>query len=66
MCALPNNSGPASKCHYICHRCSGLILGRLVGGFGIGASAIVVPAYLAEMAPARNRGAIVQIYEVAV
>ena len=37
-----------------------------MGGFGIGASAIVVPAYLAEMAPARNRGAIVQIYEVAV
>ncbi len=40
------------------------MVGRLIGGFGIGASAIVVPTYLAEMAPAKQRGAIVQIYEV--
>ena len=40
------------------------MVGRFLGGFGIGASAIVVPAYLGEMAPAHHRGAIVQIYEV--
>jgi MFS family permease len=40
------------------------MVGRFVGGFGIGACAIVVPAYLAEMAPPQSRGAIVQFYEV--
>ncbi|GAX75807.1 hypothetical protein CEUSTIGMA_g3250.t1 [Chlamydomonas eustigma] len=42
----------------------GLMVGRFVGGFGIGACALVVPAYLAEMAPAHSRGAIVQFYEM--
>lgn len=40
------------------------MVGRLVVGLGVGASAIVVPAYLAEIAPAKQRGAIVQMYEV--
>ncbi len=40
------------------------MVGRLVIGLGIGASAIAVPAYLAEIAPAKNRGAVVQVYEV--
>jgi hypothetical protein len=44
--------------------CSGLVIGRFVVGLGIGASAIVVPAYLAEIAPAAKRGAVVQTYEV--
>jgi len=39
-------------------------VGRLVIGIGIGASAIAVPAYLAEIAPAKSRGAVVQVYEV--
>ena len=41
-----------------------MVTGRLVTGLGIGASAIVVPAYLGELAPARHRGAVVQVYEV--
>jgi MFS family permease len=44
--------------------CRGLVVGRLVVGLGIGASAIVVPAYLAEISPAARRGAVVQMYEV--
>lgn len=44
--------------------CSGLVIGRLIVGLGVGASAIVVPAYLAEIAPAAKRGAVVQTYEV--
>lgn len=40
------------------------MVGRLVVGLGIGASAIVVPAYLAEISPAARRGAVVQMYEV--
>lgn len=38
--------------------------GRLTVGIGIGASAIVVPVYLAEIAPAKQRGAVVQVYEL--
>lgn len=40
-----------------------LVVGRLVIGLGIGISAVVIPAYLAEMAPARLRGALVITYE---
>jgi MFS family permease len=40
------------------------VVGRFLVGLGIGASAIVVPAYLAEIAPAAKRGAVVQTYEV--
>ncbi|KAG2454234.1 hypothetical protein HYH02_001268 [Chlamydomonas schloesseri] len=41
-----------------------LMLGRLVVGLGIGMSATVTPAYIAELAPASIRGALVQMYEV--
>lgn len=32
-----------------------------MSGLGIGASAIIAPAYLAELAPAQHRGAMVQV-----
>ena len=41
-----------------------LTLGRVINGVGVGISAVVVPAYLAEVAPAAHRGAIVSVYEV--
>lgn len=61
---------------YICHNhaplkvalpdlFSGVIAGRLLVGLGIGGSAISVPAYLAEVAPAARRGAVVAAYELA-
>jgi MFS family permease len=40
------------------------VLGRLLVGLGIGVSAVVVPAYLGEVAPAPARGTIVELYEV--
>jgi MFS family permease len=43
---------------------SGLVVGRLLVGVGIGISAVVVPAYLGEVAPAEARGRIVEVYEV--
>ncbi|KAK9817311.1 hypothetical protein WJX72_012503 [[Myrmecia] bisecta] len=43
---------------------TGLVVGRVVVGLGIGISAVVVPAYLGEVAPAKSRGKIVEIYEV--
>lgn len=44
--------------------CSALLLGRFIGGLGIGVNAIAVPVYLAEIAPAAGRGAVVQLYEL--
>ncbi|KDD71955.1 sugar transporter, partial [Helicosporidium sp. ATCC 50920] len=42
-----------------------LVVGRLVTGVGIGMSAVCVPVYLGELAPARRRGLVVSSYEVA-
>ncbi|KAK9835166.1 hypothetical protein WJX81_002425 [Elliptochloris bilobata] len=48
----------------VSHSIAGLVVGRLLVGFGIGISAVVVPAYLGEVAPAGVRGRIVEVYEV--
>lgn len=37
---------------------------RLIGGFGIGASTIAAPAYISEIAPARNRGRNTGLYQL--
>ena len=42
----------------------GLALGRFILGMGFGSSAVVVPAYVGEMAPPASRGRIVILYEV--
>lgn len=42
-----------------------LVIGRFVVGIGVGMSATAVPTYLAELAPARHRGALVSTYEMA-
>lgn len=36
---------------------------RFIGGLGVGISSIVVPAYIAEIAPAKYRGRLVAIYQ---
>ena len=36
---------------------------RFVGGLGVGASSIAVPAYIAEIAPAERRGRLVVLYQ---
>ena len=36
-----------------------LVVARMVGGFGVGASLILAPMYIAEMAPPRIRGRLV-------
>ena len=41
-----------------------LVLGRLLVGMGIGFSAVVVPAYLGEVAPQHVRGSVVTLYEL--
>jgi len=39
-------------------------VGRLVTGFGAGASSAVVPVYLNEISPARMRGAIGVVHQI--
>jgi sugar porter (SP) family MFS transporter len=41
-----------------------LVLFRFLGGLGIGASSVVGPVYLAEMAPAKSRGRMVGIFQI--
>jgi SP family arabinose:H+ symporter-like MFS transporter len=45
---------------------SGLIIARIIGGVGVGMASTLSPLYIAEIAPARNRGRLVSIYQFAV
>ena len=36
---------------------------RFLGGLGVGASTIAAPAYISEIAPAKNRGKLVMLYQ---
>ncbi|MEZ4825233.1 MAG: sugar porter family MFS transporter [Bacteroidia bacterium] len=36
---------------------------RLIGGLGVGASTVAGPAYISEIAPAKNRGKLVALYQ---
>lgn len=40
------------------------IIARMVGGLGVGASLIVAPMYIAEIAPARSRGRLVSLNQL--
>ncbi len=41
-----------------------LVVARMIGGFGVGASLIVAPMYIAEMAPAHLRGRLVSFNQL--
>jgi len=41
-----------------------LVVFRFLGGLGIGASSVVGPVYLAEMAPASSRGRLVGVFQI--
>lgn len=41
-----------------------LVVARMIGGFGVGASLIVAPMYIAEIAPARLRGRMVSFNQL--
>jgi SP family galactose:H+ symporter-like MFS transporter len=43
-----------------------LVGGRLIVGFAVGVISVVAPLYLAEVAPAHRRGAIVGLYQLAI
>lgn len=48
------------------HSVSMLVLSRTVLGLAIGSASVITPLYLAEAAPARLRGAVVAIYQLAI
>lgn len=43
-----------------------LVAFRLIGGLGIGIASMNAPMYIAELAPAKNRGRMVSIYQMAI
>jgi MFS transporter, SP family, arabinose:H+ symporter len=52
-----------------CALCSGfssLVACRIIGGFGIGIVSIVSPIYISEVSPAKVRGTLVSLYQLAV
>ncbi|POY72650.1 hypothetical protein BMF94_4478 [Rhodotorula taiwanensis] len=48
------------------HALNMIYAGRVLTGFSIGATSLLVPVYIAEAAPAHIRGRLVGIYEVAI
>ncbi|MDZ7807695.1 MAG: sugar porter family MFS transporter [Gracilimonas sp.] len=41
-----------------------LVIARMIGGLGVGASLIIAPMYIAEMAPAEKRGSLVSLNQL--
>ena len=50
----------------ICNTFDGLVVYRIIGGVGIGIVSIVSPIYISEVAPAKMRGTLVSLYQLAV
>lgn len=42
------------------------IAARVVGGFAVGAASVISPAYIAEVAPARYRGRLATVQQIAI
>lgn len=45
---------------------SELVAARVLGGIGVGFASLLVPVYIAELAPPRSRGALVSLNQVAI
>ena len=43
-----------------------IFVGRVIGGLGVGAASMLVPLYIAELAPPAIRGRLVGLYELSV
>ena len=48
------------------HGVAFFVLARLTGGFAVGAASVIAPAYIAEVAPARYRGRLATMQQVAI
>ena len=45
---------------------NGLVVYRLLGGTGVGVASMLSPLYISEIAPAKNRGRLVALYQLAI
>lgn len=45
---------------------SQFVIARFIGGLGIGAASMLSPLYISEIAPARSRGTLVSLYQLAI
>ncbi len=43
-----------------------LVVGRVIGGFGVGIASVIAPAYIAEISPARIRGRLGSMQQLAI
>ncbi len=43
-----------------------LVIGRIIGGVGVGVASVIAPAYIAEVAPARIRGRLGSLQQLAI
>jgi MFS transporter, SP family, sugar:H+ symporter len=43
-----------------------LVIGRIIGGLGVGVASVIAPAYIAEVAPARIRGRLGSLQQLAI
>lgn len=50
----------------LCGGFEGLVIYRIIGGIGIGIVSIVSPIYISEVSPAKMRGTLVSLYQLAV
>lgn len=50
----------------ICNGFTDLVIYRIIGGIGIGIVSIVCPIYISEISPAKIRGTMVSLYQLAV
>ena len=50
----------------VCGSFDGLVAYRIIGGVGIGVVSIVSPIYISEVSPAKIRGTLVSLYQLAV
>ncbi|WP_242202011.1 sugar porter family MFS transporter [Aestuariivivens insulae] len=44
----------------------GLVIYRLIGGIGVGVASMISPLYISEVAPAKSRGRLVSLYQLAI
>ena len=56
----------SAVCAAIPRTLTGLILARFIGGLGVGAASMLSPMYIAEIAPARIRGRLVSLNQLAI
>lgn len=45
---------------------SHFVIARIIGGLGVGAASIISPLYISEVAPAKIRGSLVTLYQLAI